>query len=138
MSIFRVMGVGVAKESATQAARIHGENSWPTISAFGTPCQRNCRTNSLFPSRVTTWRSRLPCKISKLRGAGIEPDMRGTCTMTRDEVVRRSLDLLKEFMQVAFEKLGILDQIHLDAGSSRNDWAHPASCPKIDLISASI
>ena len=58
--------------------------------------------------------------------------------MTRDEVVRRDLDLLNEFMQVAFEKLEILDQIPLDAGCNRNDWAHPASFPKIDLISASI
>jgi Family of unknown function (DUF5647) len=35
--------------------------------------------------------------------------------MTRDEVVRRNLDLLNEFMQVAFEKPEILDQIPPDA-----------------------
>ena len=58
--------------------------------------------------------------------------------MTRDEVVRRDLDLLNEFMQVAFEKLEILDQIPLDAGCKWNDWAHPTSFPKIDFISASI
>ena len=35
--------------------------------------------------------------------------------MTRDEVVRRNLDLLNEFMQVAFEQPDILDQIPPDA-----------------------
>jgi hypothetical protein len=47
--------------------------------------------------QVTTSHSRLPCKTSKLRGAGIEAGMRGRCPMTREEMVRRNLDLLNEY-----------------------------------------